>query len=113
MKVFTYPLTTIPGLAYLNYKIYKKLKEEYTLLWFLLFIFFLVLSLFRGSIDFISRLLGIHYQPAALFLILFGALFLLMLHFSIVISNLREKIDRLVTSIALLEEKITETQKPD
>ena len=91
----------------------KRLKEEYAILWIIFAVFFLLLSLFRGSIDFISGIMGIHYQPAALFLILFSALFLLMLHLSIVISELKTKINKLVSSLALLEEKISRMRDPD
>ncbi|MBN1274062.1 MAG: DUF2304 domain-containing protein [Candidatus Aminicenantes bacterium] len=111
-----YPVTTIQilaivvsfllllGLFLLIRK--KKLREEYSLLWIAIFSVFLFFSLFRGSIDYLSRWLGIHYQPAALFLILIACLFLLSFHFSIIISELKTKINKLVTTVALLEEKL-------
>ena len=51
----------------------KKIREEYSLLWVGIFMLFLFLSIFRGTIDIISRFLGIKYQPASLFIILFVA----------------------------------------
>ena len=84
----------------------KKLREEYSLLWIAIFLVFLFFSVFRGSIDYLSRWLGIHYQPAALFLLLFACLFFLSFHFSIIISELKTKINKLVTTVALLEEKL-------
>ena len=74
----------------------KKLKEEYAILWLLIFLAFLAISIFRGSIDFISKLLGISYQPASLFILLITGAFLLLLHFSIIISDLRTKMNQLV-----------------
>ncbi len=83
----------------------KKIREEYAILWIGIFVMFLVLSTFRGLIDKFSSLLGIEYQPAALFLILFACLFLLVFHFSIVISDMKKKMNALAMTVSLLEEK--------
>lgn len=84
----------------------KKIREEYAILWIAIFFVFLILSLFRGIIDKISLLLGIQYQPASLFLILIGCTFLLMFHFSLVISDLKKKINSMATALAILEESL-------
>ncbi len=89
----------------------KKIREEYAILWIAIFFVFLILSLFRGIIDKISLLLGIQYQPASLFLILIGCTFLLMFHFSLVISDLKKKINAMATALAILEEGLS--QKKD
>jgi hypothetical protein len=89
----------------------KKIREEYAILWIAIFFVFLILSLFRGIIDKISLLLGIQYQPASLFLILIACTFLLMFHFSLVISDLKKKINAMASALALLEEGLS--QKKD
>jgi hypothetical protein len=89
----------------------KKIREEYAILWIAIFFVFLILSLFRGIIDKISLLLGIQYQPASLFLILIACTFLLMFHFSLVISDLKKKINAMATALAILEEGLS--QKKD
>lgn len=89
----------------------KKIREEYAILWIFIFLIFLFLSVFRGSIDKISSLLGIQYQPASIFLILIGSLFLLTFHFSLVISDLKKKINTLAMTIALLEKDLTKERK--
>lgn len=89
----------------------KKIREEYAILWIAIFFVFLILSLFRGIIDKISLLLGIQYQPASLFLILIGCTFLLMFHFSLVISDLKKKINAMATALTILEEGLS--QKKD
>ncbi len=89
----------------------KKLKEEYAILWIVIIIVFLIFAIFRGLIDFISNLLGIYYQPASLFIILIVGLFLLTLHFTIVISDLKTKINTLVTTLTLLEDKISKLKE--
>ncbi len=88
----------------------KKLSVEYSLLWIAFFLMFLILSVFRGLIDIISRFLGIHYQPASLFIILILALFLLSFHFSILVSDLKKKINALVIQVTLLENKLEEKE---
>lgn len=85
----------------------KKIREEYAILWIVIFAIFLLLSVFRGIIDKISSLLGIQYQPAALFLILIGYTFLLMFHFSLVISDMKKKINAMATALTILEESLS------
>jgi hypothetical protein len=89
----------------------KKIREEYAILWIAIFLIFLLLSVFRGLIDKISSLLGIQYQPASLFLILIGSLFLLTFHFSLVISDMKKKINALAMTLAIMEQKLTEKKK--
>lgn len=89
----------------------KKLKEEYAILWLFIFVVFLLFSIFRGSIDFLSNLLGVSYQPASLFILLITGAFLLLLHFSVIISDLRTKINRLVSELTLVHQKLDEMEK--
>jgi len=99
----------IVGIIYLIRK--KKLKEEYAILWLFIFFIFLIISIFRGSIDYISKLLGISYQPASLFILLFAGAFLLLLHFSIIISDMRTKMNRLVTELTLVHKRMEDLEK--
>lgn len=89
----------------------KKLREEYAILWVAISLIFFLLSLFRGLIDKISSLLNIQYEPASLFLILFACLFLLSFHFSLVISNMKKKMNVMAMTMAIIEEKLEETKK--
>jgi len=89
----------------------KKIREEYAILWIVIFLAFFLLSIFRGLIDNISSLLGIRYQPASLFLILIGFLFLLVFHFSLVISDMKKKINALAMTLAILEESLSKEKK--
>lgn len=104
-------LSTAGSFVLLFFLIYlirkKKLREEYAILWIAVFIIFLIISIFRGLIDYLSNLLGIYYQPTSLFIVLIIGLFLLMLHFTIVISDLKMKINKLVINLTLLEEKMS------
>jgi hypothetical protein len=84
----------------------KKLREEYAILWVAIFFLFFTLSVLRGLIDIVSDIMGIKYQPASLFLILFACLFLLSFHFSLVISKMRNNINDMAKTITILEQKL-------
>lgn len=91
----------------------KKLKEEYAILWLVVFFMFLIISIFRSSIDFISKILGISYQPSSLFIVLIIGAFLLLLHFSVIISDLRTKMNRLVSELTLVRSKLEDMEKKE
>jgi len=79
------------------------LKEQYAILWLISAIVLLILSVWRQLLDKIAQLLGIAYAPSLLFLVAFVFLLLIVLHFSVIISNLSEKNKRLSQEIALLK----------
>lgn len=80
----------------------KKLREEYALLWLAIALGLLVLSLWRDLLTRISFTLGVAYPPAALFLILIMGAYLLLLHYSLVISKLADKSRELAQELGLL-----------
>jgi len=89
----------------------RRLQEEYSILWLIIFSIFLIVSIFGAFLENFSRFLGIQYAPAALFVLMIIGIFLLMLHFSIIISDLKRKINRLSITNALLEERIKSLEK--
>ena len=92
----------------------KKIKEEYSLLWLASSFIFIVFSIWRHGLEFFAKLMGIAYPPAALFLILMLAIFLILIEFSINISRLTENNKILAQELALLKNKIEalEAEKP-
>jgi hypothetical protein len=89
----------------------KKIKEEYSLLWLFFGIIFLVISIWRDSLEYIALLLGIAYAPAAIFLILIIAIISILIHYSLVISRLTENVKNLTQAIGLLDMELNETKK--
>jgi hypothetical protein len=87
----------------------RRLQERYALLWMMTSIVLLVFALWRGGLNVLARTVGIAYPPSALFLL--GALFILivLLHYSTVISELAERNLTLAQRIALLEQKLKES----
>jgi hypothetical protein len=95
----------------------KKIKEEYSLLWLFTSIIFIVFSFWRHGLEHFAKLVGIAYPPAALFLILLLAIFLILIEFSINISKLADKNKILAQELAILKEELhvlkTEKQTND
>jgi hypothetical protein len=94
----------------------KKIREEYSLLWLFSSIVFIVFSIWRDGLEYFAKLIGIAYPPAALFLILLLAVFLILIEFSINISKLTEKNKVLAQELALLRnelESLKPAEKPD
>src|SRR5688572_29047075 len=87
----------------------RRLREDYSLLWLGTFAVLVLLSILRDSLlDFIADFLGIHYPPMALFVIGFGLLLVILLQFSIVITQLSRQNKQAAQAIALLNHRIRE-----
>lgn len=84
----------------------RKIREQYALLWLFFGLVFLVISIWRGLLEKISIMLGIVYPPAAFLLILIIAIFLILIQYSVVISQLTEKTKKMSQEIGLLKEKL-------
>lgn len=81
----------------------QRIKEEYSLLWLFFAFIFLILSIWRGSIEVIALTLGIAYAPAAIFIMLFVAVISILIHYSVVVSRQSEIITQLVQEVGLLK----------
>lgn len=86
----------------------RRLREEYSLLWLLFGLLFLLFSLWRDGLEILARWAGILYAPAAFFLLLIMAIFALLFHFSVVLSRLTESVTALVQEVGLLKAEAEE-----
>lgn len=89
----------------------KRIKEEYSLLWIIFAIVFIVFSFWIEALDYIAQLMGVSYPPAALFMILLIAVFLILIEFSIIISKLSDKNKTLAQEIGLIKQELKELQE--
>ena len=80
----------------------RRLREEYSILWFLASLALIVVSLWRGSLDLAARWLGVAYPPSVLLLAAIGLGFAAAIHFSMSLSRLAEQNTRLAQEVALL-----------
>ncbi len=89
----------------------RKLKEKYAILWLLAGLAIIIFSIWRDLLDILAFSLGVAYAPALLFLIaiVFGVV--IMIHFSVVISDLTEKVKFLAQEIALQKQELENLRK--
>jgi len=92
----------------------RRLTEEYSFIWIVCAGALLALSLWRNVLDLSAAILGVHYPPAVLLLVLTFFVVIVSLYFSVVVSRQRQQIDRLVEELALLESDVRalKSQRP-
>lgn len=84
----------------------RRLKEEYALLWIIVFSLFTIISFFTPALSLLASFTGIIYPPSALLLLLTIGIFLILIHYSLVISKLSEQNTMLIQEMALLKQKL-------
>ena len=84
----------------------RRLLERYALLWLGSATVLLALAIWRGLLEDVAELVGVAYPPNALFLIAFGFVLVLLLHFSLAVSRLSDQSRVLAQRLALLEEHV-------
>ncbi len=89
----------------------KRIKEEYSLLWLFFSVVFIFFSVWRNGLEDFAKLVGIAYPPAALFLILLLAVFLILIEFSRIISRLTDRNISLAQEIGILKMEVEELKK--
>jgi hypothetical protein len=89
----------------------RRLLERYALLWLFSSIVLVALAVWRGALDKIAEQLGIAYPPNALFIVAFGFVLWLLLHFSVAVSRLSDQSKLLAQRLALLEERVRRTER--
>jgi hypothetical protein len=83
-----------------------RLQERYALLWIATGGVMLVLALWRQALDGFARLIGVAYPPSALFMVAGLFVFVVLLHYSTVLSRLSEQNKTLAQRLALLEQEL-------
>ena len=91
----------------------RALVERYALIWMSATFGLLVLAIWRELLGDIADLLGIAAPVNALFLIVLGVTFLLLLHFSVVSSRLGEETKILAQEVARLRQELDDARSGD
>lgn len=95
----------------------RVLREQYSMLWLLMGVVMLVMSTGRFWIERLAAFFGIYYAPSLLFLIGFLFLIAVILHLTIVVSRLTERMIRLTQELAItqseLHDKLNQTTSSD
>jgi hypothetical protein len=86
----------------------RRLIERYALIWLGSSLVLLSLAVWTGLLDKLASAMGIAYPPNALFMIAFGFVLLLLLHFSLAISRLSNETKVLAQVVARLDRELRE-----
>jgi hypothetical protein len=89
----------------------RRLLERYALLWLGSTLVLLGLGIWQGLLGKIADAIGVIYPPNALFVIAFGFVLLLLLHFSTAVSRLTDQTKVLAQRLALTEQRQAELEK--
>ena len=84
----------------------RRLLERFALLWLFSALALVLLTAWSGLLQVAADLIGVAYPPSALFLIAFGFVIVLLLHFSVAVSRLADQSKVLAQRLAMLEEKV-------
>ncbi len=88
---------------------HRRIKEEYSILWFAMSLLLLYLSIDRFAIDRLGQLFGIAYPPSVLTLMTTGFTFLLLVHMTVIMTRLSDQSKELIQEMAL--DRIAATMK--
>ena len=89
----------------------RRLLERYALLWLFSAVVLLGLGAWSGLLQTVANAIGIKYAPSALFVIAFGFILVLLLHFSLAVSRLSDQSKVLAQRVAMLEERQGELEE--
>ncbi len=83
-----------------------KLREEYSIVWIVCTAVLILFSFWRSGLDVVSNLVGILAPPNLVFTAAIFAIFIYLLHLSVVVSKLHAQNKQMAQDIALLKEKM-------
>jgi hypothetical protein len=89
----------------------RRLMERYALLWLFSAAVLLGLASWRSALEDVASSIGIYYAPSALFVIAFGFILVLLLHFSLVISRLADQNKLLAQRLSILAQRVDELEE--
>ena len=89
----------------------RRLMERYALLWLFSTTVLLGLAVWKDLLDEVASAIGIFYAPSALFVVAFGFILVLLLHFSTAVSRLTDQTKVLAQRLALMEERHRELEE--
>jgi hypothetical protein len=92
----------------------RRFLERYAIVWLLSAVVLLMLAIWKGLLTELASAIGIIYPPNALFVVAFGFVLILLLHFSLAVSRLSDQTKVLAQRLALLEKRMRDVEEtPD
>ena len=106
IQVLAIVVTSILFLLILELVRRRRLMERYALLWLISALVLLNLAIWRNLLEDLASTLGIVYPPNALFVVAFGFVLALLLHFSLAISRLSDETKILAQEVARVDQEL-------
>jgi hypothetical protein len=88
----------------------RRLMERYALLWLFSTAVLLGLAVWKNLLQEVATAVGIYYAPSALFVVAFGFVLAMLLHFSLVISRLADQSKVLAQRVGALQHRVNELE---
>jgi hypothetical protein len=89
----------------------KKLREEYSFLWILTGVVIIILVVWYDILVWLSRIIGAIAPTSTLFVFAILFIMMILMHFSIKISELAEQIKILVQEVSILRAELEKKNK--
>jgi hypothetical protein len=105
IQIFAIAGTVVLLLIVLELVRRRRLLERYALVWLASALVLLALAIWQGLLTKIANAIGIFYPPTALFVVAFGFILVLLLHFSTAVSRLSDQSKVLAQRLALMEQR--------
>jgi hypothetical protein len=83
-----------------------KLREEYSIVWIICTLVLILFSFWRDGLEILAKLVGVYEAPNLVFTGALFAVFIYLLHLSVVVSKLHAENKQLAQDIAMLKEKM-------
>ncbi|MBW7475102.1 DUF2304 domain-containing protein [Paenibacillus oenotherae] len=112
MKIDVFFISFLISIGFMGTILYlirgRKLREQYSLLWLLLSFIMMVLSLFPGLIDWLAGQIQVVYAPSLLYLLGLAGILFILLHLTMAVSSLTNRVIVLTQTVALQEQMLME-----
>ena len=89
----------------------KNLKENYAILWVLTALALSAAPLLIDYLDELAHAVGIHYPPAFIYTVAIMFIIVLLLHFSVIASQLSEQNKVLIQELGILKKRVVELEQ--
>ena len=118
MEYYSYRIqiiSIIVSLAFLYYVsrliVKGKLREEYAIFWIISTILLITFSVWRDGLVVFAELFGVYDAPNLVFTAAIFAIFVYLIHLSVVVSKLHEKNRSMAQEMALLKTELRELKQ--
>jgi hypothetical protein len=111
IRIFIFVMGVLLFLTILELVRKRRFREELSLVWLLAGLGLILSSFADLIIDPLAFKLGLSYPPALVFMVTFFLFVLVILYFSVAVSDLKSRNKELSQKVALMEYKLTKLDK--